>query len=590
MSPAAAESTHASAPPDSLRAADRTLAELGRAELAARLAPVIARLHAPLEPAERVELAADALSFCKHLHANARSGDALALARAVLAQAAAAGDALLELRAATACGLLSADIADVVGAIEFHVRALRLAGEDRIEASGVWNNIGLAMGIAGNYEMALRCYQRAVNLVQDEPGRVYSRYAGLGNLVKSHLQVGSHGEGLAVADRALAEETAAFRDRDPMSVLRLRRNVVWLLVAAGRVAAAEPYVRECAALAQAVGTPRAVIAASTARASYELATGRTDLALTRLERAVAGAREVPAALRDTLACAMRAEEEAGNTERALLRLAELSDHIHRAAVERARQHVELAGIRRTGEGAAEHEGEQARARLISKLPPPVQPDAWGALDRLAVSAVLRVDATGRHGKRVGALSKALAAAVGIDPLKALEIGLAAEVHDIGLLSVPEEILAKRTPFNEGERAAMRRHVDAGAEILCDDRHPRIFLAREIAHYHHARWDAAGYPERVGGKFIPLPARICAVADAYDAMVSGIDGRERRSMDGALAELRRHAGTQFDPELVAVFDQLIRTESQDLGMDLASDAGMGGFQELLNSLQEDRGFV
>ena len=590
MTSAAAKLMPPLAPPDSLPGADRRLAELGRAELAARLAPVIARLHAPMEPAERARLAADALSLCKRLHGSARSGDALALARAVLAQAAAAGDSLLELRACTACGLLSADIADVVGAVEFHVRALRLAGDDRVEASGVWNNIGLAMGVAGNNEMALRCYQRAMNLVQDEPGRVYSRYAALTNLVKSHFQAGSYSAGLSVVDRALAEETAAFRDRDPMSVLRLRRNVVWLLVAAGRVAAAEPYVRECAALAQAVGTPRAVIAASTARAAHELATGRTDLALTRLERAVAGAREVPAALRDTLACAMRAEEEAGNTERALLRLAELSDHIHRAAVERARQHVELAGIRRPGESAAEHESEQARARLISKLPPPAQPDAWGALDRLAVSAVLRVDPTGRHGKRVGALSKALAAAAGVEPLQALEIGLAAEVHDIGLLCVPEEILAKRTPLSEGERAVVRRHVDAGAEILCDDRHSRVFLAREIAHYHHARWDAAGYPERVGGRFIPLPARICAVADAYDAMVSGIGGRERRTMDGALAELRRHAGTQFDPELVAVFDQLIRTESQDLGMDLASDAGMDGLQELLNSLQEDRGFV
>jgi putative two-component system response regulator len=446
------------------------------------------------------------------------------------------------------------------------------------------------MGIAGNYDMAVRCYQRAVSFVQDEPGRVYSRYAALINLVQSHFQLGMYDRGLAAAEHALAEETAAFRDRDPMSVLRLRRNLVRLLVAAGRVQAAEPYVRECAALAQAVGTPRAVIAASTARATYELATGQTDVALTRLERAVAGAREVPAALRDTLACTMRAEEEAGNTERALLRLAELSDHIHRAVVERARQHVELAGIRRAGESVAEHESEQARARLISKLAPPAQPDGWVALDRLAVTAVLRVDATGRHGKRVGALSKALAAASGVEPLQALEIGLAAELHDIGLLSVPEEILAKRTPWSEGERRAVHRHVDAGAEILCDDRHPRVFLAREIAHYHHARWDAAGYPERVGGKFIPLPARICAVADAYDAMVSGIGGRERRTMDEALAELRRHAGTQFDPELVAVFDQLIRTESHDIGMDLASDAGMDGFQELLNSLQEDRGFV
>jgi putative two-component system response regulator len=497
-------------------------------------------------------------------------------------------DARLERTASTACGILSADIADVVGAIEHHVRALRLAGDDQAEASGIWNNIGLAMSIAGNFDMAARCYQRALNLVEGEPGRVFSRYAALLNLVQSHFETASYEEGAPVADRALAEETPEFRRRDLMGALRLRRNVVRLLVAAGRVAGAEPYVRECAELAQAIGTPRAVIAASTARAAFELATGDTDLALTRLERALAGAREVPAALHDALACTIRAEEEAGNAERALLRLAELSDHVHRSAVERARRHVELAGMRE-GARLPEHAREQARARLISKLPPPALPDAWGALDRLAVSAVMRVDPTGWHGKRVGALSKALAIAAGVDPLRALEIGIASEVHDIGMLSVPDEIL-KKGPLNEGERAAVCRHVDAGAEILCDDRHPRVFLAREIARYHHARWDGAGYPERVGGRFIPLPARICAVADAYDAMVSGLGGRPRRTMDEALAELRRNAGAQFDPDLVASFDTLIRTESQEIGMDLAAPSGMDGLQELLNALQEDRGYV
>jgi len=274
----------------------------------------------------------------------------------------------------------------------------------------------------------------------------------------------------------------------------------------------------------------------------------------------------------------------------LLRLGELSNHVYRSAVERARAHVELASIEGRSRTALDHAQEQARARLISKLAPPAQPDGWNALERLSVSAVMRMDKTGWHGKRVGALSKGLAMASGIDPLQSLEIGFAAEIHDIGMLSVPEEILGKRGALSDGERAAVHRHIDAGADILRDDRHPRIFLAREIARYHHARWDGTGYPDRVGGKSIPVAARICAVADAYDAMVSGLGARPMRSMDQALAELHDNAGGQFDPELVAHFDGMIRTESEDLGMDLASDAGMENFQELVNALQQDRGYV
>ncbi len=123
-----------------------------------------------------------------------------------------------------------------------------------------------------------------------------------------------------------------------------------------------------------------------------------------------------------------------------------------------------------------------------------------------------------------------------------------------MLSVPEEILVKKGPLNEAESAIVRRHIEAAAEILRDDRHPRIFLAREIARYHHAHWDGLGYPERVGGRFIPQAARICAIADAYDEMVSGLGGRPARSMDEALAALRSEAGRRFDPELVGAFRQ------------------------------------
>ena len=85
------------------------------------------------------------------------------------------------------------------------------------------------------------------------------------------------------------------------------------------------------------------------------------------------------------------------------------------------------------------------------------------------------------------------------------------------MSVPEEMIAKRAQ-PQVERAIIERHVRAGAEILSDDEQPRIFLAREVVRYHHAHWDGSGHPEGVAGTRIPLAARICAIADAYDDLV------------------------------------------------------------------------
>ncbi len=116
------------------------------------------------------------------------------------------------------------------------------------------------------------------------------------------------------------------------------------------------------------------------------------------------------------------------------------------------------------------------------------------------------------------------------------------------------------------------------------------MAREIAKYHHARWDGAGYPARVGGKFIPLHARMCAVADAYDEMVCGLGAHCVMTMNEALEALRRESGGQFDPDLVDRFEAVIRDETADRGIDPSTTAGLESFQELVNSLQEDRGFL
>lgn len=552
---------------------------------------LLERLRAPLPAAEVDSVVDSALATCRRLYGNARSKDALPLAQAALAQSTLAGDRNLIVRAATACGLLSSDMADLVGAIEYHVQALRIAmaDEDRVQMSRTWGNIGHTIGITGNFGLSVRCYQRSLFLVEPHAGPIYSRLTACTNLADSYYQLGRVDEGLVYAERALREMTPEFRAQDEYSGILLHRNLVRLYLAAGRKEDAALHVSEALRLAEGSVSVRAKIASDITRASYELATGRSDVALTRLDQVLARARELPPVLRDTLRCVIRAEETAGNAARALMRLEELSDHVYSQAIQRAREHVELSSLRDEALGI-DAQAAQDKARLVAKLGPPTPPETWKTLQRLSVGAVMRMDDTGWHGRRVGALTKALAVAHGTPALQALEVGLAAELHDIGMLSVPEGILSRRTPLNAAERALVQRHAEAGAEMLRDDAHPMVFLAREIAKYHHAHWDGGGYPARVGGRFIPLPARMCAIADAYDSMVCGIGNSGPKSMLDALAELGSQAGRQFDPELVSCFDALIRSESEDRGMDLEAGSGLEDFQELVLSLKEDRGFV
>ena len=562
--------------------------DVRRDELRASLSSLAATLSGMPRDVHAVDAA---LSLCRTLHGHARSGEALGLARTAFEAARRMDDPALTRRAASACGILCADSLDLVGAIEYHVLALRLALDagDVSAACRVWNGIAVALGIGGDYERACQCYRRSLGLMEAFSGPLYPRYVALSNLAICLHRIGEPEKGLPLAVRALAEETPAVLAEDPGAVLNLRRNLVTLLVACGRWREAEPYLAECTTLSRRIRTPRASIAEALTRATYDLARGSTDVALTRLEDTIGRAREMPAALRDALAAAVHAEEAAGNAERALMRMNELSDHFYCDAIERVRDHVELSVIAGGIATRSASDLAQARSRLVDQVMPPSPPDAWPALERLAVNAVLPMDSTGCHGKRVGALVKALALAHGEEPLRALEMGLAAEFHDIGMLSVPHALLRKSGSLNDAERGIVRRHVDAGVEMLLAERHPRLFLARDIARYHHARWDAEGEPQ-VGGNRIPFAARVASVADAYDAMVFGLGTGRPRTMDDALSVLRQEAGGQFDPALVDSFETLVRTASADLGMDFSASAGMEEFQSLINALQDDRGFV
>ena len=157
---------------------------------------------------------------------------------------------------------------------------------------------------------------------------------------------------------------------------------------------------------------------------------------------------------------------------------------------------------------------------------------------------------GQHSDGVADLAEGTARALGLGPEQVRRVRHAAELHDVGKVAIPDSILAKPGPLDADEWAFMRRHTLIGERIISAA--PALAPVAEIVRASHERWDGDGYPDRLARQAIPLGARIVAVADAFDAMTSLRPYGSPRPPAAALAELRRCAGSQFDPVVVEAF--------------------------------------
>lgn len=171
--------------------------------------------------------------------------------------------------------------------------------------------------------------------------------------------------------------------------------------------------------------------------------------------------------------------------------------------------------------------------------------------RALVSAVDFKDSyTASHSSCVAEYAGMTAKALGLGGDAVEDIRMAAYLHDLGKIGVPDEVLRKPAALTAEEGRQMRRHPAIAAHILEDvPFSPRIKLA---VRHNHERWDGTGYPDGLAGEEIPIEARILSVADAYEAMTSSRPYRRSLDHDSAVAELRRYVRTQFDPRVVAAF--------------------------------------
>ena len=158
--------------------------------------------------------------------------------------------------------------------------------------------------------------------------------------------------------------------------------------------------------------------------------------------------------------------------------------------------------------------------------------------------------TGDHGERVMCMAEGLARLAGVpdEALRDLKIG--ALLHDIGKLAIPEMILRRQGTLSPQEVALIRQHPQFGRDLLEQADFPRVVL--DIVYAHHERWDGSGYPLGLRGDQTPLAARVVSIVDAWDALGSDRGYRTEWPQAKVLAYLRDGAGSQFDPELVALF--------------------------------------
>lgn len=170
---------------------------------------------------------------------------------------------------------------------------------------------------------------------------------------------------------------------------------------------------------------------------------------------------------------------------------------------------------------------------------------------------LRDEETEGHSRRVVEMTLKLAAAMGMDDEELEQVQRGAVLHDVGKMGVPDNILLKPGPLDDNEWDTMRQHPQMAHDWLADIDYLAPALA--IPYCHHERWDGSGYPQGLSGHDIPLPARIFAVVDVFDALCSNRPYRQAWSRQEAIDHIRDQAGKQFDPAVVRHFLDIMDTE-------------------------------
>jgi diguanylate cyclase (GGDEF)-like protein/putative nucleotidyltransferase with HDIG domain len=398
----------------------------------------------------------------------------------------------------------------------------------------VMTNLGSLAKIRGDFREALRCYEEAL-----AHGRLHSL---LDNILGTLNNLGIANMALHridAAEEAFSEALTIANALGGMSFrIQLEVNSAALQIEKGDFAEAKRRCDRAMQLATHLGDSRANAEAEKLYGIIARETGDLTMAESHLQRA----REMARAANDL--------EFEGDVNRELAELFERLGRSRETLQALNRAHACFTQLR------ARHELADVGRRMAR-----LEGDFLDVVRQWSESIESKDVHTQGHCERVADLAGALAAKVGLDDSSLFWFRVGALLHDVGKLIVPAEVLNKPDELTPEEWAIIRQHPAAGVELLAEVDFP--WDVAPMVRSHHERWDGQGYPDGLAGEAIPLAARILCIADVYDALTTQRSYKRPFSHLEAMEIMRRQSGRQFDPQLFAKFEELVRRGAHNL---------------------------
>lgn len=530
-----------------------------------------------------------------YLYANDHGAEALDAVNQLNQLASLANSKMWLRKAANLGGIVYGDLGQVAESVTCYAKSLVLARDiqDLSGETAALLNMGGSLIYGGLYHEAIPVLSRAVQLSKSSPEGKRLGTAALANLALTYLNLEQFELGFKIIRECL-EETAPPTDTDTLVSWVVREmNYVQLALELGKISLARTHAEACRKYAIQSGLVRSRIMADIAQGLCEIHGGDVEEGLGILEMALSAGSDISSLRVDILTALVKAYDLAGRPEPALKHLKDLLAYI-RSSREKGISALLSTTSWEPSQKMIAPEDRDLRAFTTKEVELRAQVaerevvhSRIEMLERLAVTADLKEEASGEHGYRVGKLSALLAEELNWSREACMAIDLAARVHDIGKIGVPDRILLTSKELQEAERHFMSTHTLIGAELLAKSNIPQLRMAEEIARFHHEWWNGQGYPSKLAGKRIPIHARIVALADVFDALTHGRPFAKPWPINKALQEIQSLRGSQFDPELTDLFLELIerlRVEHQNLNEYLGSASKTSPFLQARNKIR------
>lgn len=458
-------------------------------------------------------------------------------------------------------GGLNSNLGDFSRAFDSYLQAAVMARqlELRDAQARTLGNIAALFSAFGGYWDALQLGERVLDMHAAQPVAPTIYLSVLNTMAEACLHSHQPERGIELGNRALIN---APRDRTQHHA---HLSVTHILLARqhllhGRLSAAE---REFAAAREhemVAGYARAGLRLRVAEALIDHEKGRLRSAIQALKDILQQATGDTAIMKEALSALVTIHEKEGHPKSALKYLQRMSGMTAQVNFEQARRRLAEFGWldARPADPAnglappSNHDFRLQAAQLRKRM----LDSQVEVLERVAVAAEMRDDVTGLHCYRVGKWASLIALEMGQTSVDADAIEVAARLHDIGKIAIPDELLRKPAKLTPAEYEVIKRHAVMGARLLSRSKTPQIRLAEKVALCHHEHWDGSGYPQGLRGAGIPLAARITAVADVWDALTHVRSYKHAWPEDEALAEIQRLSGLWFDPAVVRAFESVL----------------------------------